>query len=118
MRSATMTMGMFLLSGCGGAPTDAPTVHVEVHTTDPSAPNASSANPGLPADVIAFRLKRDECDHLRGEEPTGPARAAFLRYGMERTCTGTDAALAALRRRHADDPASITALAGYADRIE
>ncbi|MGT2515213.1 hypothetical protein ACVOMT_14150 [Sphingomonas panni] len=74
--------------------------------------------PVLPADVVAFRLKRDECDHLRGEEPTGPARAAFLKYGMERTCTGTDAALRALRQRHAHDPAAIAALAGYEDDIE
>ncbi|WCP71520.1 MULTISPECIES: hypothetical protein [Sphingomonas] len=113
MRLLMATIGL-LLSGCGGAPSDAPVIHVETHRTDASTGNV----PALPADVVAFRLKRDECDHLRGEEATGPARAAFLKYGMERTCTGTDAALRLLRQRHADDPAAIAALAGYADDIE
>lgn len=103
-----------LLSGCGSAPADEPVIRVDTHRTDASASHV----PDLPPDVVTFRLKRDECDHLRGEEPTDSARAAFLKYGMERTCTGTDAALAALRRRHAGNPAAIAALAGYADTIE
>ena len=106
-------VGAVLLSGCGGTPTDEPTVRIQVHTVNAQTDSLPSPEPTLPADVVAFRLKRDECDHLRGEDPTGPARAAFLKYGMERTCTGTDAALHALRQRHAHDPAVIAALAGY-----
>lgn len=117
MRLAVM-IGAVLLSGCGGIPADEPTVRVQLHGVDAQTESLPSPKPTLPADVVAFRLKRDECDHLRGEEPTGPARAAFLKYGMERTCTGTDAALRALRQRHARDPAVIAALAGYDDDIE
>lgn len=72
----------------------------------------------LPADVVAFRAKRDECDHFRGEEPTDPARVAFLTKAMERTCTGTDAALIALRKRHAGEPAVLSALASYEEEVE
>jgi hypothetical protein len=118
MRLNAAMLGMVLLSGCGDAPADEPSVRVEVRTVHPPEAPSPTPTPGLPVDVVAFRLKRDECDQLRGEEPTGPARAAALRYGMERTCTGTDAALRALRQRHAGDPAVIAALAGYDDAIE
>lgn len=111
-------VGAVLLSGCGGPPTQEPTVRVETHGAKAQTDSLPSPKPVLPADVVAFRLKRDECDHLRGEEPTGPARAAFLKYGMERSCTGTDAALRALRQSHAHDPAAMAALAGYEDDIE
>lgn len=118
MRLSSAVLGVLLLSGCGDAPANEPSVRVEVRTIQPSAAPSPSPTRGLPVDVVAFRLKRDECDQLRGEEPTGPARAAALRYGMERTCTGTDAALRALRQRHVGDPAVIAALAGYDDTIE
>ncbi|MFD1036476.1 hypothetical protein ACFQ15_17720 [Sphingomonas hankookensis] len=115
MRDGAMIGLLLLLTGCGGGTADEPTIRVEIHRTGAAA---SPTTAPLPADVIVFRMKRDECDHLRGEEPTGPARAAFLRYGMERTCTGTDAALRALRQRHANDPATIAALARHVDAIE
>jgi hypothetical protein len=79
---------------------------------------AKDAGATLPADVVTFRAKRDECDHFRGEEPTDAARAAFLEKALERTCQGTDAALKALRKRHAENPAAIAALASYEDDIE
>jgi len=37
---------------------------------------------------------------------------------MEASCTGTDAALTTLRRRHANDPVVVKALAAYEEDIE
>lgn len=89
--------------------------------TDAAAGQSGAATAGdgsLPADVVSFRVKRDECDHFRGEEPSDDARAAFLAKATERTCTGSDAALASLRKRYANKPAVIAALASYDDEIE
>ena len=71
-----------------------------------------------PADVVAFRRRRDECDHFRGEEPYDATRAAFLRAALARTCKGTDAQLAALRKRYAGNAALLRALAGYESNVE
>lgn len=92
----------------------------EAQSGNAAEPVANTADGGatLPADVVAFQAKRDDCDHFRGEEPTDPARAAFLEKALERTCKGTDAQLTALRKRYADTPAVITALADYEDGIE
>lgn len=72
----------------------------------------------LPDDVIAFRTKRDQCDQLRGEEPTDDGRAAFLVRELVRTCRGTDAALAGLRKRYANSHMVTDALAKYDSAIE
>jgi hypothetical protein len=72
----------------------------------------------LPADVVTFRTRRDDCDHFRGEEAYDAERKAFLKAALQRTCTGTDRELAALRRRHAANPAAVAALRNYEDRIE
>ncbi|WP_440979355.1 hypothetical protein ACQHGV_02860 [Sphingomonas pseudosanguinis] len=55
---------------------------------------------------------------MRGEEAADEARAAFLEKRLARTCTGTDAALASLKRRYADRPAVMTVLSRYEERIE
>lgn len=138
---------LLLLPGCGDGATPGNAASDTTIVRDETAPfandalspvdqaattSAAAANDGdmaattaakdtgatLPADVVAFRAKRDECDHFRGEEPTDAARAAFLEKSLERTCKGTDAALQALRKRHAEDPAAIAALAPYEDDIE
>jgi hypothetical protein len=72
----------------------------------------------LPAEIIAFREKRDACDHFRGEEPYDAKRAAFLAAELARTCTGTDRELAALRKRFAGNAKAIAALKDYEDKIE
>ena len=61
-------------------------------TSAPSvaSPSASATMPPLPAEVIAFRDRRDACDHFRGEDPYDAKRGAFLAAEMARTCTGTD----------------------------
>lgn len=82
-----------------------------------SAP-AVAAPAALPAAVLAFRELRDQCDHFRGEEGYDAQRAAFLAKELARTCTGTDAALAALRERYRQDPSALAALKDYEDTIE
>ena len=134
----TMVGMLLLLPGCSGASpvtdntvttapvtpsTEAATLPVATpsarQTDAPAIPAVAPAgDAALPADVVAFRAKRDECDHFRGEEPSDPERAAFLEQALQRTCTGSDAALQALRKRHADRPAVIAALASYEDGIE
>lgn len=72
----------------------------------------------FPDEVTAFMVDRDGCDHFRGEEPYDEERRAYLDQSIAELCTGTDATLAALRRRYATDAAVIAALKGYEDRIE
>lgn len=100
-------LGALALIGCGPG-TEA----------DSNRPAPAEAKATLPADVRAFRTRRDACDHMRGEEAADEARAAFLEKRLARTCTGTDAALASLKRRYADRPAVMTVLSRYEERIE
>lgn len=72
----------------------------------------------LRADVVAFRQRRDECDHFRGEEPYDAERAAFLHAALARTCKGTDAELAGLRKRYARDRAALRALVDYDPNVD
>ena len=82
--------------------------------------DAAASKPGtaLPPAVVAFQKQRDACDHFRGEEPYDKQRAAFLKAQLAKACKGSDKALAALRKRFAHDPETISALKGYEDRIE
>ncbi len=72
----------------------------------------------LPADVAAFVARRESCDHFRGEDPYDAERAAELKAAMARDCTGTDRALAALRRKYAGDRRVIRRLAAFDDTVE
>ena len=67
----------------------------------------------LPHDVQMFIARRDGCDHFRGEEPYDAQRNAEISRQLTRLCTGTDAELARLKRRHARNPEVQKALAGY-----
>lgn len=96
-------------------------------TAPPSAPQAdavasagspATATASLPQAVITFQQRRDECDHLRGEEPYDQQRAAFLKAALAKACKGSDQALAALRQRFAQHPEALAALKPYQDRIE
>ena len=100
------------------APVASPAATVHASTNDSVPADGDEAAASLPADVVAFRAKRDECDHFRGEEPTDQARATFLTKAMERTCTGIDAALIDLRKRYAGNAAVVSALADYEDEVE
>lgn len=88
----------------------------------PAVGNASPATSGkagaLPADVRTFKARRDDCDHYRGEASPDPGRARYLDRKLEQTCTGTDAALAALRQLYARNAVVTAALNDYEDTIE
>ena len=77
-----------------------------------------TATATLPADVVAFRTRRDLCDHWQGEEAYDAARAAQIVRGVRKTCTGTDAALKALKAKYRRNAAVVAALAGYEERVE
>lgn len=61
---------------------------------------ASHGQQTLPPDVERFVQRRDLCDHFRGEEPYDAERRAFLEKRIRKFCTGTDAKLAALKRKY------------------
>jgi hypothetical protein len=84
-----------------------------------SPPTHGKVAADLPAEVAAFKVKRDQCDHYRGEDPgDDTTRAAELQRELEQTCKGTDARLKELRRRYAGDPKVTAALAHYEDDVE
>jgi hypothetical protein len=72
----------------------------------------------LPADVEAFRRDRETCEHFMGEEAYDAERGAYIRKQIDRTCTGTDAKLAALRRKYAKNRDVLRALSRYDAKIE
>jgi len=77
-----------------------------------------STTDALPADVVMFKESRDICDHFRGEDPYDAKRAAEIARNLERHCHGTDARLAALRKKYASQPQVMSALEGYEANIE
>lgn len=74
----------------------------------------------LPADVDRFTRNRALCEHFAGEvpDPDQVERAAEVRDSFQKYCTGTDAALAALKRRYAKDDGVLEALGDYDENIE
>jgi hypothetical protein len=50
----------------------------------------------LRADVQRFAVRRDLCDHFRGEDPYDDERRRFLSRSVQRECHGTDSQLATL----------------------
>jgi len=80
--------------------------------------NVAANSAPLPADVISFTLQRDECDHFRGEEAYDAEREADISFKLKETCTGTDKALANLRKKYADQQSIFETLKKYEDNIE
>lgn len=101
-------------------PANIPASAAAAAETSPPVADSPASQPvaALPPAVIAFQKQRDACDHFRGEEPYDKQRAAFLKAQLAKTCKGSDRALAALRKRFANDPGALAALKGYEDRIE
>lgn len=83
----------------------------------PPSPDAAQVT-AFPQEVTSFMVDRDSCDHFRGEQPTDGERRVFLTESIAELCTGTDARLALLRKRYADDPSVMAALRGYDRHIE
>ena len=82
-------------------------------------PSDGAADPTpFPDEVTRYMVDRDSCDHFRGEEAYDTERLAYLQDNIAALCTGTDARLALLRHRYAHDPAVMSALSGYDERIE
>jgi hypothetical protein len=79
---------------------------------------ASAQQALLPADVARFVERRDLCDHFRGEEPYDAERREFLEKRMREYCTGTDAQLAALRRKYKGKSEVVTKLSEYEAKVE
>lgn len=84
----------------------------------PPSDAAAQDDTPFPDEVTAFMVERDGCDHFRGEHPYDAERRAYLEDSIAQLCAGTDAKLAALRRRYGGNPAVIAALDAYEDRIE
>jgi hypothetical protein len=79
---------------------------------------AAGATDALPADVRAFQKTRESCEHFMGEEPYDAERKQFIDAALARFCTGTDARLAALKRKYARNKPVMRVLTGYAAKIE
>jgi hypothetical protein len=55
----------------------------------------------VPDDVNQFIVRREQCDHFRGEEAYDEERGRFLAQKLDSFCKGTDGELAALKRKYA-----------------
>lgn len=75
-------------------------------------------DPEIALGARPYIIRRQACDHFRGEPPYSPERQTFLNDKMRETCTGTDAELQRLRAKYRDDPATVKALADFEDCIE
>jgi hypothetical protein len=73
---------------------------------------AAHGTPPLPKDVKEFLFKRESCEHFLGEipDPGEKARMREVNKAIKDTCTGTDKALAALKKKYAREPAVMTVL--------
>ena len=72
----------------------------------------------FPKEVSAFILRRDDCDHFRGEEAKDDQRASELKAAMEKSCKGTDAELSGLKMKYETDKRVMQKLKSYEDDIE
>ena len=80
---------------------------------------ACAAEPAT-SDLATFLQRRETCDHLRGEVPDPPDDERMRQIVLEQAayCTGTDAQLAALKKRYRDDPLVTRRLAAFEPQIE
>jgi hypothetical protein len=83
-----------------------------------AAAQAGAAPAPLPKEVQAFVDKRESCDHWRGEDGYDAERQKDIDWSLCQACTGTDAELARLQRKHRGNARVAAALAGFEPRIE
>lgn len=116
MLRCTGFMALALIAGCSPAaqPETAASAQNIPATDNFGVPFADS----IPADVRRFIVRRQGCDHFRGEPPYDAQRRAFLEERIKQTCTGTDAELAGLRQKYSDDRAVTDVLSGFENFIE
>ena len=81
---------------------------------------AACATDATTPDLATFLERRATCDHLRGEIPDPPdaSRMREIEQQTAQYCTGTDAQLAALKKRYRDDPVVSKQLADFEPQIE
>lgn len=74
----------------------------------------------LPEDVKKFVLKREGCDHFRGEipEPNQRARTREVEREIRRLCTGTDNELVRLKKKYVGKPQILATLNEFDPVIE
>jgi hypothetical protein len=75
----------------------------------------------LPEPVLdTFLQRRAACDHARGEfpDPPDPERVRDVEHQVVEYCTGTDAQLAALKKRYRLDSAVSQRLEAFEPHIE
>ena len=72
------------------------------------------------SDIDRFVDRRDRCDHLAGEipDPPNPERMKEVIDGIDKYCTGTDAELAALKVRYANNLVIMNKLNQYESHVE
>ena len=106
--AATTILVTLLLPACAAA-----------QTGSPWADNYNQPrNPLVIEEARSFVIKRQGCDHFRGEPPYDKERQKFLIQQMKELCTGTDAELQRLRAKYADHPETIQSLSEFEDCIE
>ena len=83
----------------------------------PASNDTGSVKP-FPREVTEFMVRRDGCDHFRGEDAYDGDRAAYIASNIRALCSGTDRKLAELRTKYARNADVTAALSGYESRIE
>lgn len=71
-----------------------------------------------PTDLRQFLERREECDRWRGEAGNGRKRQTDIDRGICRTCMGSDAELARLKKRYKANPGVMDVLDELEERIE
>ena len=103
-----LALGALSLTGSACGAGDAPA----------AATAAASSARGSPRDVSNFIARREQCDHFRGEEAHDAKRRATLEAKLKEFCTGTDAELAALKKKYSADKAVHKTLSRFDPSIE
>lgn len=82
--------------------------------------NMAHGASAVPKDVSSFISKRDGCDHFRGElpDPSEKKRMKEVIRKINTLCKGTDEALAALKKKYANNAKVMSLLNEYEEEIE
>lgn len=88
-----------------------------------SSAAVASGTPALPPEIQSYIEERELCEHFREEPADGGTpeqneRREFVRESIEIYCSGTDRRLAALKKRHAGNPAVQSRLEKYEPTVE
>jgi hypothetical protein len=84
----------------------------------PAAGLPAETRPAIPKEVLAFKTRRDLCDHFRGEEAYDEDRRRFLEANLKRYCMGTDQELGQLKKKYQKNKAVMKVLTEYEENIE